>query len=33
MGMMYNLLSKIPATEMDRIRKRAESIINNPDKF
>ena len=33
MGMMYNLLSKIPDTEMDLIRERAELIIENPDMF
>ena len=33
MGMMYNLLSKIPATELDLIRERAQLIISNPDEF
>ena len=33
MGMMYNLLSKIPPTEMDLIRERAERIISSPDEF
>lgn len=33
MGMMYNLLSKIPPTEMDLIRERAQKIIENPNEF
>jgi deoxyribodipyrimidine photolyase-related protein len=33
MGMMYNLLGKIPDTEMDAIRKRAGEVIKNPDNF
>ncbi len=33
MGMMYNLLSKIPETEMEQIRERAQQIIMQPDKF
>ena len=33
MGMMYNLLAKIPETEMDRIRERAQQVIANPDEF
>ncbi len=33
MGMMYNLLGKIPDTEMDAIRNRAGDIIENPDNY
>ena len=33
MGMMYNLLSKIPETEMDQIRTRAQDVIARPDDF
>ena len=33
MGMMYNLLSKIPETELDQIRERAQKIISDPDGF
>ncbi len=33
MGMMYNLLSKIPETEMEEIRLRASKIIEDPDEF
>ncbi|MGB5238978.1 MAG: cryptochrome/photolyase family protein [Flavobacteriaceae bacterium] len=33
MGMMYNLLNKIPGEEMDSIRRRATTIIENPDQF
>ena len=33
MGMMYNLLSKIPETELDQIRERAHNIIGNPDEY
>jgi deoxyribodipyrimidine photolyase-related protein len=33
MGMMLNLLSKKKEEEMDLIRKRAKTIIENPDQF
>ena len=33
MGMMYNLLSKIPETEMQEIRLRASQIVTRPDDF
>ena len=33
MGMMYNLLNKIPETELDQIRDRAREIITRPDDF
>ena len=33
MGMMYNLLSKIPETEMNEIKARAQKIIQEPDKY
>lgn len=33
MGMMYNLLSKIPETELAAIRKRAQQIIARPDAY
>ena len=33
MGMMYNLLEKIPGSEMDAIRSRAAKIIKNPDNY
>ncbi len=33
MGMMYNLLGKIPETELDQIRDRAREIISRPDDF
>ncbi|MEN8787994.1 MAG: cryptochrome/photolyase family protein [Flavobacteriaceae bacterium] len=33
MGMMYNLLKKVPDTEMEDIRKRAGEIIKKPDTF
>lgn len=33
MGMMYNLLSKIPETELQEIRERASKIIAKPDAY
>ena len=33
MGMMYNLLSRIPAEELKQIKDRAYRVIENPDLF
>ena len=33
MGMMYNLLNKIPGEELSEIKKRAYQIIENPDAY
>jgi hypothetical protein len=33
MGMMYNLLSRIPEEELKQLKERANRVIKNPDLF